>query len=80
MPLRYRHDIRPRFHQWIAEGYNRYANHKATAAGLKLADSLLSYGAPESVNAFTYQLEIAGVMRSLRDHGVTARDLLLGAE
>lgn len=74
MSLRYRQHIRPHFHQWIALGLGRYTDHPATKAGLALADRLLHYKASHE---FTALLAVEHLMATLRDHGVTAKDLVV---
>ena len=74
MSLRYRQQIRPHYHEFIALGLSRYAEHPATKAGLALADQLLRYKASHE---FTALLAIERLMNTLRDHGVTARDLVV---
>ena len=74
VPLRYRKEIGPRFHTWATEGFNRYANHAATAAALKLTDGLLNY---QPTHDFSYQRKLANWLEHLRHGGVTARDVLI---
>jgi hypothetical protein len=73
VPFEYRKDIGPHY-KWVAEGFDRYISHRATEAGLQLASEVLNYRA---THGFTYQREIERYMTRLRDHGITAGDVLV---
>ena len=75
MPLRYRQEIRPRFHAWITEGFAKYAKHKATAAGLELAQMLLDY--QPSAHGFSYELAIRNIMSELKANGIGPQEILI---
>jgi hypothetical protein len=65
-------DLRP-WASWVAEGLTRYRSTAATAAALKLAQSILDY---RNENGFGYQLELERMMLILKDDAVTAEDIL----
>src|SRR6185312_7133419 len=75
VPLRYRQEIRPRFHAWITEGFAKYAKHKATAAGLELAQMLLDY--QPSAHGFSYELAIRNIMSELKANGIGPQEILI---
>jgi hypothetical protein len=65
-------DLRP-WSSWVAEGLSRYRSTAATAAAIKLAQSILDY---RNENGFRYQLELERMMLILKDDGVAAEDIL----
>jgi hypothetical protein len=79
MPVTYRTDVRRHYHQFVQQGMERYAGHRATQAGLRLASELLGGSLDEAAaapNACSMHTERARAFRLLRDHGVTPAQLL----
>jgi hypothetical protein len=72
MPLR-DSEIRP-FHAWVAAGFDRYADQKATTAALTLAERLLAF---RPTRDFTIHYKAASALQGLADAGVSPRDVLI---
>lgn len=67
MPIRYRSEIKPRFHDWIAEGFTRYRHLPAMQASLRLTEQLMQF---EPSHDFTTHHAIHGLMRQMHAHGI----------
>jgi hypothetical protein len=74
--VEYRTEVKPHFHRWCADGLQRLRQHPATAAGIELANMLLQYTAPPNSIQHRQDTGIEAVFTELRNHGVTAEDLL----
>lgn len=79
MPITYRTQVAPRFHQWCLDGYRRLANHPAMQAGREKAARCLAftYEPDPSVAQVAGWRDAARAMRLLKDHGVTPEQLML---
>lgn len=62
------------YREWVDEGLYKYHNTKAVQVALQLAEATLNY---QPTHDFSHQRQLASMMHGLRDHGVTARDVLL---
>jgi hypothetical protein len=74
MPLRYRSEIKPHYHQWATEGFTKYEAYPATTAALALTDEVLNF---KAIHNYAYERVLQNYMAHLRDSGVTARDVLI---